>query len=422
MFKLLDRIMPILFAACIAFILVSAGIIAGHFKWGPTVAYQNFLADIDKMMAPKAEKKKAAKLSNAVTINNTPDKTFAGFTLITKDDDTIVLLDMDGKSVHKWTMPFSKVWPPEKNDDRFKTKPFFAYARMLSDGSIIATYHTVGNPVYGLGMIKMDANSNIIWSYGENVHDGFDVGSDGKVYALLQTPTHGKDVPEVDYARAPAMIDSIAILSADGVEKKRIDLFQAFSHSKYDQMLYSVGNSMRYAYTNSIMVLNKDMAAHFPMFKEGDLLVAIANMDTIAVIRPSTALVVWANNGLWRRPFDARFTENGTISLYDSQGYYDGNPVQQGRVLRFNPATQGVEWFYNETDRLEKSDTMSGMQQMLPNANMMVLESDTGIISELTPDKIQVWKFTYPGRINSAQRIGYKDIDKRFWVGSTDEK
>lgn len=420
MFKL-DRLFQVFFFIGLGFLLISIGIITAHYRMAPATLFQ-WAFSLSDGPRHKVQKQMAnPKLSDARTKSMAIEKAYPGYTLITKDDTQIALIDMEGKAVHSWRLPFTKVWSPSiREGDNFTKPPVFGYAQIMQNGDVIALYHTDDRKslIYGLGLVRMDRQAKLIWQYGANVHDDFYVAADGKIYTLLQNLTRGLPLPDVNYSKPPVMTDSIAILSPDGKEEAQIDVLQAFLGTPFEQYLYSLGNGMRYTLANAVMPLEKDLADKFPMFKTGDILITVANIDTIAVIRPDTGKVIWASRNMWRRPYHARFLDNGNIMLYDTRGYYDGTRITKPRVLQINPATLGVSWSYVQKDKNEDTGKMTGMQQMLPNGNVLITQEDAGQIVEVSPDKQVVWQYNYPNDINSAQRISYDFLDKNFWVGA----
>lgn len=418
MMTLVDRILQTLFYVCLAFVLISLGIMAYYFNWGISRPYKSLFAAIHSTVHPKPDPNRNGKITNAKVESLLPDKAYAGYTFISKNDNMLVLLDMDGKVVHQWQLSFSKVWMPNHEEgDNFVAPPEFGYAQLFPNGDVIAIYHAKSgkkNPVYGVGMVKINADSKVIWNYGANVHDAMYIAEDKNIYTLVQEKNGGAPIEGLRYAKPPQMIDQITILSPQGKEEKHIPVLQAFLGTPYEDMLYAYNNAPRYTLTNAVVVLEKDMAAKFPLFQAGDMLVTIANMDAIAVIRPQTGKVIWASRGIWRRPYDAKFMEDGTIMLYDSQGYYDGSNYSKPRLLRVDPATQAIRWFFIDNDKSDDSGKPSGMEQLLPNGNVLMVQEERGMLMEITPDGQLAWQMESPTRINSAQRVSYDMLEQSF--------
>ena len=422
MLNVLDRILPWLFAFCIGFVLMSVGIFLASYHLAPSGLYQSALNKIapSHERATKHKNTGPIKASDALTENNAVQKTFAGNTLITKEDDSIVLVDMDGKPVHTWHLPFKKVWAENIADrNRLNIPPFFAYAQLYPNGEVMAIYHTKAtkkNPLYGAGLVRMDKKSNVIWEYGANVHDAFYTAADGRIYTLVQTPNRDP-VQGLHYTVNPPILDYIVIISPDGHQEKQIPLLNAFFDTPYEEYLYASGNNIRNIGANSIVILEKDIADKFPLFKAGDILVSLGGINTLAVIDPESGKVRWAGRGVFRRQYDASFISDGTIMVYDTSGYYDSTKINRERILQIDPANQAVRWVYIDEEKNSITTKMSGTAQKLPNGNVMFTEDDAGQLTEVTPDGEKVWQYTYPIRITSAQRVSYDYLDKSLWLG-----
>ncbi len=414
-----------MFWICLGFVLMSLGIIVSHFNWAPSGVYQLAVNYAESASHGKGKHKNPAKnspikTSDAVTDNIEPEKTSPGYTLITREDDNIILVDMDGKVVHTWHLPFGKIWAASASEaDRFSSPPYVAYAEVYPNGDVMAIYHSKANkkgPIYGAGIVRMDKEAKVIWDYGANVHDAFYTAKDGRIYTLLQTASRGP-VDGLHFAVNPNALDYISVISPTGHQEKRISILSAFIDTPFEEYLYAVGNNMHYIGANSIVLLEKEMAEKFPMFKEGDILLSLGGINTIAVIDPESGKVRWAGRGIFRHQYDARFMENGTIMLYDTGGYEDNSGINRTRILNVDPSNQAVRWVYVDKDKTEATTRVSGMGQPLPNGNVLMSEDDAGQVTELTPDGETVWQYTFPVRITSARRMSYDYLDKSLWIG-----
>jgi len=131
----------------------------------------------------------------------------------------------------------SRVWtnPPHITFPASDDFIFWMRAQLYPNGDLLAMYIGVGDTPAGYGLVKVDKDSRMIWKYAERVHHDLDVGSDGKIYTLIQEITTEK-IPGIKL-EPPLMYDSIVLLSADGQEIKRLSITEAFSHSDYSNVL-----------------------------------------------------------------------------------------------------------------------------------------------------------------------------------------
>ena len=58
-----------------------------------------------------------------------------------------------------------------------------------------------------------------------------------------------------------------------------------------------------------------------------------------------------------------------------------------------------------------------GMQQFLPNGNILATESNGGRVREVTPDHEVVWEYASSSIVTSAFRVDRDFFEKKFWPG-----
>ena len=226
-----------------------------------------------------------------------PNKAFAGFTLYaTWSGSQALLVDMGGRLVHKWSAPFSRVWP---SADHVRQRPdydvniYFFALHLYKNGDLLAVYQAYDDTPYGYGLTKLDKNSRVIWKYSGNVHHDVDVGKDGTIYALTHTIV--RELPRgLDSFPSPSLVDSLVMLSPSGVELKRIPILEAFRDSPYSLLLNRRRSPQGWnvLHTNAARVLTAELAPQFPMFKAGQVLISVRKLGTI---RYWTRIPVWSS-------------------------------------------------------------------------------------------------------------------------------
>jgi hypothetical protein len=370
----------------------------------------------------------------AVAIDD-PRRTFDGFTLVTTTEATrATLLDMRGNIVHRWELPFSKAWPkaPHVRRPVADSRVHWFRCHLYPNGDLLAVYHAHGDTPYGYGLAKLDRDSNLLWTFSENVHHDVDVGEDGTIYVLTQKFV---DAP---HARADAMpcvlnrnlADYLVVLSPEGKKLKEIPIFEAFRHSRHALLLSvlepppvskggspdavgpvgaAVGDGLVLSllaplphdpchgdllHVNSVKVLSRSRAARFPLFKAGDVLFSARNLDVIAVLSIETGRVVWAARGPWRRQHDSDFLDNGRLLVYDNLG-----SLVRSHVLEYDPRTQAVDWSYTGEQDAPFQASLRGTVQRLGNGNTLIVVPDDRRLFEVTPDKERVWDCSVPARL-----------------------
>jgi len=334
-----------------------------------------------------------------------PDKTFDGFTLFTTSHNCEArLIDMAGNLVHRWEMPFSKAWPgraPHLPRPFPDVRIHWFRCHLFANGDLLAIYHALGDTPYGYGLVKMDKDSKLLWTYAGFVHHDLDVGEDGRIYTLTQKLVH--ETPQgFDFVVPPYIADELVILSAEGKELEKIPLVDFFSNSPYLLTLATVKSDKSpdsadpaaaklrgdFFHTNSVKVLRRAMASKFPQFKAGQVLTSLRNRDTVAVLDLEKRSVVWAAQGVWRLQHDPEFLDNGHLLLFDNFGSTKGS-----RVLEYDPVTQAMPWSYTNEISTAFHATMRGTKQRLPNGNTLIVDPDSLRLLEVTNEKELVWQY-----------------------------
>jgi hypothetical protein len=341
-------------------------------------------------------------ISNHVDI---AEKTFDGFTLYTTGIDSEArLMNMRGEVVHYWHAPFRKVWPQATHvrlpvpDDKIYLFGCYLYA----NGDLLVIYHGTGDTPYGYGLAKLDKDSNVLWKYSANAHHAVDVGPDGTIYVLTHRIIH--ELPAgLESFTAPALADSLVLLSPDGHELKTISLLEALRDSPYGLSLVPGENLADHAWdimhANFVEVLRPELAGRFPMFRAGQVLVSLRELDTLAMIDPQSGSVAWAGRGPWHMQHDPHFLDNGRILVFDNRG-----AIRKSRVLEYDPQTQACPWCYSGSGDQAFYTAIQGRSQRLPNGNTLVVDSFDGNLMEVTAEKELVWSCNCHVHVPFAQR------------------
>jgi hypothetical protein len=359
-----------------------------------------------------------------------PEKTCDGFTLLMYGTGSrAMLVNMRGEAVHQWHVPFSTVWPdpPHLRGPIQDTGVYFNDGYVYPNGDLLVVIEgpiDLRNSSNGYGLAKLDKDSHVLWKYPEKCHHDLDVGEDGTIYVLTNEIV--QKVPKrLERIPTPCMVDQLHMLSPDGKVLKRIALLEALNNSPYLPLLglfekpgsfgdrtspghlggtrtSLFGNDVRnrdVLHTNAVKVLSAKLVPKFPLFKPGQLLLSLRNIDTIAVLDPNTEKVVWAARGPWQAQHDSSWLDNGHMLLFDNLG-----SPRSSRVLEYDPVTQAFHWSYPGENGQPFFSRIRGMCQRLSNGNTMIVNSDGGEVFEVTSDGEVVWSCSSGVELNRARR------------------
>jgi hypothetical protein len=324
-----------------------------------------------------------------------PSRSYHGFKFYTSGHAAeAILLDMEGKELHRWRYEFRDVWPVHPAPEGLPHKRYWRRARLFENGDVLAIFD-------GLGIIKLDAESRLLWANANRAHHDLDVAPNGDIYVLTRK---GRMVPRIDPYQ-PILEDFVTVLDAHGLEKRRFSLLRAFEQSDFSGIWHSTQQRQRgrlgdIFHTNSIELLDGSLAARIPAFKKGNLLISVLKMNAIAVVDVHEERVVWAQTGSFRLQHDPKILPDGRLLLFDNLGQGDVS-----RVMELDPLTGKLLWHYSGTPNQPFFTKSCGTAERLPNANTLVTESESGRAFEITPQGEIVWEFLSPHRVGAMGEL-----------------
>jgi hypothetical protein len=334
------------------------------------------------------------------------------------------VVDRDGTVLHRWRARFSDVFgaaPQLLWQARDETIAWHG-AHLYPDGSILINFQDNSFP-YGSGLVKLDKDSNVVWKLAENTHHDVSVDEDGTIWVPAQR-YRPEGVPGFGNLEPWYYEDVVLKVSPDGRVLDEISVLAALrGHPGLTTVTYGEDSALEISshdptHLNNVEPLPGAMAAAFPRFSPGDLLVSLRNANTVAVIDPRTKAVKWTLNGPFAQQHDPDFLPNGHILLFDNLGGLNGDPAcGRSRILEIDPETQEAAWRYDGCGGPPFDSERRGTQQLLGNGNVLIAESLRGRILEVTREaqpKI-VWEyFNIVGDLDGDDAIGVITHAERF--------
>jgi len=298
-----------------------------------------------------------------------------------------ILIDLDGRELHRWSLDFFQIWPDSGLDRDFEPTTWWRRAHLFENGDLLAIFE-------GQGILKLDRNSRLIWASRNGAHHDLEVAKNGDIWVLTR---EARRLPRIDPDH-PILEDSVSVLNAAGELKRRFSLIEAFENSKFKSYWESSrGPKRRHPgdifHTNSLELLDGRIAGVIPAFRDGHLLLSMRTLDTIAVVDPAVPEVVWAHRGSFIAQHDPSVLENGHLLLFDNQG-----PGDRSAVLELDPRTLEPIWQYRGGPDRPLCSRALGAVQRLGNGNTLITESEGGRAVEVTPRGEIVWEFFNPYR------------------------
>lgn len=299
-----------------------------------------------------------------------------------------ILMDMHGNVRHKWQADFTTLWPGYEPPSyvRITGHQYWRRVHPFPNGDLLALHE-------GIGLVKLDRNSNVLWKRRDNFHHDFAVTEDGLIYALNRTM---KPIDAPPGGEPFLMEPILSVLDAEGNELRRVSLLRCFENSMYAPMLARLASSGDLFHENTIQVFDGSLAARSPLFGRGNVLISIWTLDALAILDIERETVLWTVSGMWRRQHESTLLPNGNMIVFDNRGN-----AGKSRVFEFDPFTHEILWSY-APDRAEDfhSEWCGGLQR-LPNGNTLITETNNGRAFEVDTDGSIVWEFINPHQSQS---------------------
>jgi hypothetical protein len=252
------------------------------------------------------------------------------------------------------------------------------------------------------GIVKVDRDSKVLWESALPVHHDLWPGPDGRLYTMIH---RRRLVPEI-HPTIPIEMDAVAILSADGKLEKQIPVLDLLRRSGYDYLLPRLQRVTLDAdrkfldvfHLNHVEVLDGSLASRSPIYRGGNLLVSIRNLNAIAIVDPASEKIVWLwGPGNLTYQHDPRMLANGEILVFD-------NGTEASEVIQVDPLTQQVTWRYAPPSGFFSA--LAGAVQRLPNGNTLITESMAGHAIEVNEGGATVWSYSNPEVTPAGLRNG----------------
>jgi len=320
-----------------------------------------------------------------------------GLTLFeSRKERRALLIDVMGNVVHEWTVP---------------TRFWLGHAKLAPNGDLLATLY--GGTIGDVGLTRLDWDGNVLWSEPRRYHHDVDPLDDGRVYVLERMATwvnrNGKRLPILD--------DHLVVLNAAGEAVERQSLYELvgdripearwlaierhFSETGHPwpetfdpedmehwKLVYT-NTPYDVFHTNAIEVIREDTA---DLFKKGDVLTSIRNLDLILVVDMKSKAVRWQwGPGELDHQHHPSMLDNGNILVFDN-----GSERGFSRVLEIDPRSDQIVWRYQGSPQSAFFSQWQGSCQELENGNVMIVESSEGRIFEVDREGTVLWEYIVP--------------------------
>lgn len=357
-----------------------------------------------------------------------------------------ILMSPAGEVLHEWkhssrrTFP-EAAWRPGST--------FIRRAEMFENGDLCALYHNTG-------IVRLDRDSNLLWSFAGQIHHDIDFDPEGNVWTLDRELGLCPWIHE----ERPILNDFIVCLAPDGELLERISMLELIENSPIKEQLAShiladfaadierekqILKDNREAFeaspekrdaldlagnvfhTNTLQWLDGSVNDGQAPFERGHLLICWRDLGQVLVVDPKQRAITWVMPGELRPGHhEPQLLESGEILLFDNLGPKHREGVKgHSEVMKIDPATGAVTWTYRAKRRGDFLSPIAGTSQPLANGNVLVTSSTAGRAFEVTPEGDVVWDFLSPHRAGDQQEmvafLPHMHVVDASWLGEEDE-
>lgn len=302
-----------------------------------------------------------------------------------------LLVDMSGEVIHSWQITFEEAFP--NVEPPLKTRGMYAFRSVhaFPDGDLLAIFE-------GLGIVRLDKDSNLLWAQYNQAHHDMHVAEDGSIWVLTrESRRHDQFHPWKNVFE-----DSITLMTSEGETVRSFSLIDAVYDSPMASLLDLAVPSGDIFHSNSLLVLDGRFEEASPHFKRGNALISFRALNFVGIVDLEEEKLVWSLPHVSREQHDPRLVSGGRILLLDNHWRRE---EKYSRVIEFDPIEQTVTWSYDGDASNGFYTSCCGSVRRLPNGNTLITETDKGRAFEITPNKEIVWEFLNPGRGGENQEL-----------------
>ena len=276
-------------------------------------------------------------------------------------------------------------------------------ATLLPDGDIVFKFQEKSFP-YGGGLVRLGKDSKVVWAVPRNTHHDVHLADDGTFWVPSMHWPDGLPGIRAHYGTPCSMSAATARCSARSRCSRRSKSYRAALAPTTPKASRVASNDP--LHLNAAETLPAAWASAFPLFAPGEPARLLAQHQHHRRDRPGDgARQVGPQRAV--RQAATPTSCNGHILLFDNRG---GDPACGGsQILEIDPVSQKIVWSYDGCGGPPFDTGIRGMQQALPNGNVLVTETMRGRVFEVTRDSPAriVWDYRNAlGEVEGQARLG----------------
>jgi hypothetical protein len=311
---------------------------------------------------------------------------FPGFTLFAPQSGggKIYLIDIDGKVVHTWQMPY----PPGNYGYLTERGTLFYNGKVIEESNRFISR----KPWKGGVVLEADWNGRVLWEvrHPDHHHDGIRLRN-GNVLLICLAPLPQQFASNVKGGTAGTEHDG-AIYS-DYLVEMTIGGHVVWEWCTWEHLNPDIDHITaiqerreEWAHGNGV--------AELP---NGDIVVSFRTISTVIVIDRKTGEIIWK---LGAPPLSGQHAPtplpNGNLLIFDNGPHRLDHPMPFSRVIEVELSTKQIVWKYQEKRVSDFFSPRISNAQRLLNGNTLICEGYFGRLFEVTTDGELVWEYVNP--------------------------
>jgi outer membrane protein assembly factor BamB len=257
---------------------------------------------------------------------------------------------------------------------------------LLDDGSLLAIHE-------GLGILKLNAASELQWYDACGAHHDLFVAANGHVFVLTRKPRILSRLNQ----REPILEDAVTELDADGGHVRTVSVVDCMLASPWaDDVVRAARAGGDILHTNTLELVDERLAARLAGVAPGQVLVCLRELDAIATLDLERRRMTWLARAGFAAPHDPTVLDDGSLLVFDNMGR-----AGRSRVVQFDPVSGATLWSYSG----DLYSVFCGTAARLRGGNTLVTESCAGRALEVDPEGRVVWSFASPHRAGPGDAL-----------------
>ncbi len=415
-----ERISFHLFWVSAVFLALSYGVIAGILHLFPYGLFASAVEGYDELRGVEGTKAtnwyyKRVHQPAPPPILNTGGAQ-PGLNVVTEilgDALSVKIMDLDGKTLHRWAIDWFKLWPdaqhiPERLRPRSSPGTHIDGAAVMDNGDLVFNFEH-------LGLVRLNRENAVVWRLPVQTHHSVH-RTDGEVLWVCGQQDRQEPMAGLPNLVPPFVEDLVLEVGPDGKIQQQWSVPELLRANGRQGLLclasqdnFSTAVSGDVTHLNHVEPFPSRMKPGF--FEPGDVLVSLRNINTVFVFDRHTDRIKFVTTGQFVRQHDPHFVDGQTISVFDNHNVGTSVDHPQSRIVLVSAPDQTVKTYFEGTPSHPFFTPILGRHQWLANGNLLITDSCAGRAFELNrKQEIVWWYINYTdaetvGAIEQVERI-----------------